>query len=71
MVLKMSPLHYSPFLQNFKTFKFSYDLVFHRVYPMNMYFHRKGMFLLYKKFEINRMTLCISFDYFFKCTLDT
>jgi hypothetical protein len=38
----MSPLPYSPFLQNLKTSKFLYDLVFHQVHPMNMYFHRRG-----------------------------
>jgi hypothetical protein len=34
-------------------------------------FIKRGMFLLYKKIEINYMTLCIPFDYFFrKCTLN-
>jgi hypothetical protein len=31
----------SPFLQNFKTFKFLNNLIFHQVHPMNMYFHRR------------------------------
>jgi len=38
----MNPLICSPFLQNFKTLKLLYDLVFHQVHLMNMYFHRRG-----------------------------
>ncbi len=38
----------NPFLQNFKTLKFLYDLVFHWVHQMNMYFHRRGhVFVVY------------------------
>jgi hypothetical protein len=70
MVKKMSFFHYNPFPQNFKTLKFYYDFSFHQVHPMNIYFHRKSMFLLYKRFEINCMTLCIPFDSFKKkCNL--
>jgi hypothetical protein len=36
---------------------------------MNMYFHKRGMFLLYKKLEINCMTLYIPFDSFKKITI--
>jgi hypothetical protein len=43
--------------------------VFHQVHPMNICFHRRGMLLLYKKFEINCMTLYICFDSFFKNVL--
>jgi hypothetical protein len=46
--------------------KVYYDFDFHQVHPMIIYFHRKGMLLLYKKFEINCMTLCIPFDTFKK-----
>jgi hypothetical protein len=67
----MSPLPCSPFLQNFKTLKFLYDLIFHQIHLMNMYFHRKGHFLLYKKFKINCMNLCIPFNFFFKNVLWT
>jgi len=36
-------------MQNLKTLKFLYDLVFHQVHPMNMYFHKKGHFFCTKK----------------------
>jgi hypothetical protein len=39
----------NPFLQNFKILKFLYDLEFHRVHPMNMYFHRRGACFCCKK----------------------
>jgi len=42
MVLKMSPLPYNLFFQNFKTLKFFYDLIFYQIHPMNMYFHKRG-----------------------------
>jgi hypothetical protein len=32
------------FFQNFKTSKFLYDLCFHQVHPMNMYFRHKSNF---------------------------
>jgi hypothetical protein len=38
----MNPLPYSLFFQTLKALKFLYDLVFHQVHPMNMYFHRRG-----------------------------
>jgi hypothetical protein len=66
----MNPLPCKHFFQNFKTLKFLYDLVFHQVRPMNMYFIEGGMFLLYKIFEINCMTLCIPF-YLKKNSLNT
>jgi hypothetical protein len=37
----MGPLPCTPFIQNFKTLNFLFVLVFHQVYPMNMYFHRR------------------------------
>jgi hypothetical protein len=40
--LKMNPLPYNLFLQNFKTLKFLYNLIFDQVHLMNMYFHRRG-----------------------------
>jgi hypothetical protein len=59
-------------LQNFKTLKFLYDLVFHQIQPMNMYFFKKNMFLFKFFFEINHIILCIHFYYFFKkCNWDT
>jgi hypothetical protein len=50
MVKKMSYLLCSRFFQNFKTLKFLYDSVFHQIYPMNMYFHRKGHVFIVHKF---------------------
>jgi hypothetical protein len=49
MVKKKSPLPCSPFLQNFKIVKLFYDLVFHEVDQMNMYFHRKGRVFVVQK----------------------
>jgi hypothetical protein len=60
--LKMGPLPCSPFFQNLK---FLYDLGLHQVHPMKMYFIERDMFLLYKFFEINYMTLCIPFGFYF------
>jgi hypothetical protein len=51
MGFKMNPLPYNPFFQNFKSLKILNDLIFHQIHPMNMYFHRRGMFSLYKKIE--------------------
>jgi len=62
--LKKNPFPYSPFLQNLKTLNFLYNLVFHQVHIMNIYFHKRGHFLWDKKFEINCMTLYIPFDSF-------
>ncbi len=41
MVFKNSHFPYNTFLQNFKTLKFSHDLVFHQVHPMSKYLHRR------------------------------
>jgi hypothetical protein len=49
MVLKMNISSYSSFFQNFKTLKFLYDLVFHQIHPMNMYFHRRGYVFVVQK----------------------
>jgi len=49
MVKKMSLLPCNLFLQNFKTLKFLYDLVFHQVHLMNMYFHRNGHVFVVQK----------------------
>jgi hypothetical protein len=49
MVKKMNPLPCNPFLQNLKTLKFLYDLIFHQVHPMNMYFHRRGHVFIVQK----------------------
>jgi hypothetical protein len=49
MVRKMNLLPCSPFFQNFKTLKFLYDLVFHQVHLMNMYFHKNGYAFCYIK----------------------
>jgi hypothetical protein len=35
-------LWFVPFPSKFKTLKFLYDLVFHQVHLMNMYFHKRG-----------------------------
>ncbi len=61
MVFKMNHLSCNSFLQIFKTLNFLYDLVFQQVHPMNTYFIEGDMVLLYKKFEINYMALCIPF----------
>jgi hypothetical protein len=66
MVLKMNLLPCNPFFQNFKILKSLYDLVFHQVHPMNMYFHRRGHVFVIKKIEINCMILCLPSDLFFK-----
>jgi hypothetical protein len=69
--LKMNLLPCNPFFQNFTILKFLCDLVFHKVHPMNMYFYKRRNILLYKKFEINCMILCIPFNYFIKkCNLN-
>jgi len=49
MVFKMSPLFCNPFLQNFKTLKFFFDLIFHQIHPMNMYFHKRGNVFIVQK----------------------
>jgi len=40
--LKKKSFSLQPFLQNLKTLKFLYNLVFHQVHIMNIYFHRRG-----------------------------
>jgi hypothetical protein len=45
---KMSILPCNPFPQNFKILKLYYDFDFHQVHPMNMYFHRRHVFVLQK-----------------------
>jgi len=52
------------FLKNIQIYEIFIWFGFHQVYPMNMYFHRRGHVLLYKKFEINCMILYITFDFF-------
>jgi hypothetical protein len=49
MVKKMNLFSCSHFLQNFKTLTFLYDLVFHQVHPLNMYFHRRGHIFVVQK----------------------
>jgi hypothetical protein len=67
-----NPLPCNPFFQSFKTLKLLHDLVFHEVHLMNMYFNRRRHILLYKKLEINYMTICILFDHSIKkCNLNT
>jgi hypothetical protein len=56
-----NPFLCSPFLHNLRTLKFLYNLFFHQVHVMNIYFHKGAMFLFYKKIEINCMILCILF----------
>jgi hypothetical protein len=58
MVFKMNPLPCIPFLQNFKTLKFLYDLVFHQVSST------KHVFVVQKNWN-QFYDLCIPFDYFF------
>jgi hypothetical protein len=45
----MNPLFCNPFLQNFKTLKFLFDLIFHQIHPMNMYFNKRGNVLIVQK----------------------
>jgi hypothetical protein len=52
----MNLLPCNPFLPNF---------VFHPIHLMNV-FYTMGNVLLYKKFEIYCMILCIPFDSFYK-----
>jgi hypothetical protein len=49
IVKEMSPLLCSPFFENFKTLNFLYDLGFHQVHPMSMYFYRRGYVFVVKK----------------------
>jgi hypothetical protein len=73
MILRMNILPYSFFFQNFKTLKFFYDFIFHKIHPIKMYFHwGGGMFLLYKQFEIKLYDFMHSFLIPFKkkCNLD-
>ncbi len=35
------PLPFGPFFKNFKILTVLYDMVFHQVHPMNMYFHKR------------------------------
>jgi hypothetical protein len=46
---KMSPLPCNPLLQIFKILTFLYDLVYHQVHPMNMYFHKRGHVFIVQK----------------------
>ncbi len=72
MVLKTSHLPCSPFLQNLKTLKFYMIWFFIKFIQWMCTFIKGDTFLLYKKFKINCMTLCILFNLFiFKCTLET
>jgi hypothetical protein len=48
-----------PFFQNLKTLKFLFDCFFIKSIQWICIFIAGGTFLLYKKFEINYMTLCI------------
>jgi hypothetical protein len=43
------PFPSSPFLQNLKTLKFLYNLVFHQVHLRNIYFHKKGHVFVVQK----------------------
>jgi hypothetical protein len=66
MVKKMSLFSLQPFLSNFQNIlNFLYNLIFHQVHLMNMYFHRKEHIFVVKKLEINSMTFYIHFDSFF------
>ncbi len=47
--LKKNPFPCNPFLQNLKTLKFLYNLVFHQVHTMNIYFHRRGHVFVVQK----------------------
>jgi hypothetical protein len=72
MVKKMSLLPCNLFLQNFKTLKFLYDLIFYQVHPMNMYSHRKGHDFVVYIFWNQLYDSMHSFDFiFFKCKLNT
>jgi hypothetical protein len=67
IIFKMNHLPCKLFLQNFKTLKFLYNMIFFiKLIQQTCIFIKKDMFLLYKKFEINYMILCITFYYFLK-----
>jgi hypothetical protein len=60
------------FPSKFQDLKFFVWFSFHQVHSMFCTFIEGGMFLLYKKFEINCMTLNIPFDSLKqKCNLET
>jgi len=70
MVKKMSPLFYNLFLQNFKSLKILYDLVFHQIHLMNVYFHRRGHVFVVQNIWNQSYDLKHSFwFYFFKTTI--
>ncbi len=54
-----------PSPSKFQDLKFLYDLIFHQIHPMNMYFHKRGYVFVEQFFEINYVTLCIPSDLFF------
>ncbi len=64
MVNKMNPFPHNPFLQNLKTLKFLYNLVFHQVHLMNMYFHRRGHAFVVQKVWIKLYDFMHSFWFF-------
>jgi hypothetical protein len=49
IIKKVNLLPWSFLFQNFKTLKILYDLVFHQVHPMNIYFHRRGHIVVVQK----------------------
>jgi hypothetical protein len=57
-------------ISRFWNWKFSFIWFFIKFIQWTCNFIEGGMFLLYKKIEINYMTLCIPFDSFFKNTLN-
>ncbi len=63
--LKNESITLQPFPPKFQDFKL-FNLVFHQVHPMKTCTFIKGnTFLLYKKFEINCMILCLLFYYLY------
>jgi hypothetical protein len=72
MVLKMSSLPCSHFLQNFKTLKSLCDLIFHQVHSMHMYIHRRGHVFVVWKVQNQLYDFMHSFWFLLKkCNLDT
>jgi hypothetical protein len=69
MFKKMNPLPYNLLLQNFKTWNFYMIWVFVKFTQWTCTFIKGDMFLLYKFFEINYVTLCIPLITFLKSAI--
>jgi hypothetical protein len=49
MFLQNESFAWQPFFSKFLDFEILYDLNFHQIHLVNVYFHRKDIFLLYNR----------------------